>query len=106
MWDSQAAGGRIRRERESRGWNLEELARRCGVSEDVCRRLEAGDDGVFTPEVLLRLSAQLEVTTDYLLSGKYRRLLSVANQLASLDENRRDKVLSLLHTALSFYREL
>lgn len=105
MWDNQAAGERIRRERESKDWSLGELARRCGISVDICRRLEAGDDSAFTPDMLLRLSEQLEVTTDYLLSGQYRRLLSVTNQLASLDDARRDKVLSLLYTALSLCRE-
>jgi transcriptional regulator with XRE-family HTH domain len=57
---------RIKQLRESRGWTLQELGNKCGVSKGQAQRYEVGDSE--PPADKLRLLAEIfNVTTDYLI---------------------------------------
>lgn len=48
---SQQIGQRIKQWRELRGWNQEDLARRCNVSKSYIGKLERGEEGYTNPTI-------------------------------------------------------
>lgn len=71
-------GTRIRIERGARGWALDELARRSGVSKAMLSRIERSESSP-TAELLVRIAAAFEMTLSSLIaraegaSGTLRR---------------------------------
>lgn len=59
----------IRNIRISRGLSVNELAKRAGISSKFVYDIENGKKG-FSADVLLRLAESLNVSCDYLLTGK------------------------------------
>jgi transcriptional regulator with XRE-family HTH domain len=67
MADVPGFGPRLQQERERRGWSLEDLAHRSGVSRSQLSRFESGARTNPTRDTLERLSESLGVTIDYLV---------------------------------------
>ena len=70
--DASAIGPRIRAARERRGYSREELGYRSGLSWGAIEQIESGRRRQVRPDTLLRLCDALELTTDYVLSGRSR----------------------------------
>lgn len=66
MDDPQGLGERLRRARESRGWNQRELARRAGVANSAVSRLEGNEAVKPDFDTIVKLAIALECTLDYL----------------------------------------
>lgn len=65
----QAVGGRIRSLRKKKRYTVAELAEMVGISLKYWYQIESGKV-CFSSEILYKISRSLEVTTDFLLSGK------------------------------------
>jgi transcriptional regulator with XRE-family HTH domain len=65
--------------RASNGWSQAELARRIGVSTSAVGMYEQ-ERREPSLRLLVKLSQEFGVTTDYLLTGKYSHLSSVGDQ--------------------------
>ena len=65
-------GGRIREEREAKGWSQADLGRNLGVTGPAVHRYEVGERRP-DPEMLGRLADLFRVTTDYLLGRQAQR---------------------------------
>lgn len=63
----QRLGGRIRAERESRGWSLADLAARSGVSRGMIHKVERGDSSP-TASLLAKLSGAFGLSMSALLA--------------------------------------
>ena len=70
--DASGIGPRIRAARERLGYSREELAYRSGLSWGAIEQIESGRRRQVRPDTLLRLCNALELTTDYVLSGRSR----------------------------------
>ena len=60
-------GMRITKLREERDWKKTELARRLGISHSQVSRIESGETGTLSSDILIRLAEVFEVSADYLL---------------------------------------
>ena len=60
-------GIRITQLREERDWKKTELARRLGISLSQVSRIESGETGTISSDILIRLVEVFDVSTDYLL---------------------------------------
>ena len=60
-------GIRITQLREERDWKKTELARRLGISHSQVSRIESGETGTLSSDILIRLAEVFDVSTDYLL---------------------------------------
>ena len=58
---------RITNLREERDWKKTELARRLGISHSQVSRIESGETGTLSSDILIRLAEVFDVSTDYLL---------------------------------------
>ena len=58
---------RITQLREERDWKKTELARRLGISRSQVSRIESGETGTLSSDILIRLAEVFDVSTDYLL---------------------------------------
>jgi transcriptional regulator with XRE-family HTH domain len=67
-------GRHIRRIREQRGWTLEELAERMGVSANTVRRIERGQSQRPHVHTLSRLANAFGVALEHLLDEASREL--------------------------------
>lgn len=82
--DSQAIGLLIRREREARGWSLEELAAKAAVSKAMISRVERGEASP-TAALLGRLSGALGLT----LSQFFARVEAMGDRLVRAETQHR-----------------
>jgi len=62
-------GGRLRAERRSRGWSVDETARRAGIRPATMRRMEAGSVHLHP---MLRVCWAFRVPVGYLLSDQWK----------------------------------
>lgn len=62
------AGQRIKELRDLKGFSVEELALKAGITPKFLYRIEQGKQG-FSPETLLKISDVLHVKCDYILRG-------------------------------------
>ena len=60
-------GMRIAALREERDWKKTELARRLGISHSQVSRIESGETGTLSSDILIRLAEVFDVSADYLL---------------------------------------
>ena len=60
-------GMRITQLREERDWKKTELARRLGISHSQISRIESGETGTLSSDILIWLAEVFDVSTDYLL---------------------------------------
>ena len=60
-------GMRITQLREERDWKKTELARRLGISHSQVSRIESGETGTLSSDILIRLAEVFDVSADYLL---------------------------------------
>ena len=60
-------GIRITQLREERDWKKTELARRLGISHSQVSRIESGETGTLSSDILIRLAEVFDVSADYLL---------------------------------------
>lgn len=60
-------GMRITALREERDWKKTELARRLGISHSQVSRIESGETGTLSSDILIRLAEVFDVSADYLL---------------------------------------
>ena len=60
-------GMRITKLREEHDWKKTELARRLGISHSQVSRIESGETGTPSSDILIRLAEVFDVSTDYLL---------------------------------------
>ena len=60
-------GMRITQLREERDWKKTELARRLGISHSQVSRIENGETGTLSSDILIRLAEVFDVSADYLL---------------------------------------
>jgi len=60
-------GTRITQLREERDWKKTELARRLGISHSQVSRIESGETGTLSSDILIRLAEVFDVSADYLL---------------------------------------
>lgn len=60
-------GMRIAALREERDWKKTELARRLGISHSQVGRIESGETGTLSSDILIRLAEVFGVSADYLL---------------------------------------
>lgn len=67
---NEELGQRLQQLRKAKGFSQEELADRVGVSRQAVSKWEGGQTAPDL-ERLLALSKQLDVTTDYLLTGQH-----------------------------------
>ena len=58
---------RITQLREERDWKKTELARRLGISHSQVSRIESGETGTLSSDILIRLAEVFDVSADYLL---------------------------------------
>lgn len=58
---------RITNLREERDWKKTELARRLGISHSQVSRIESGETGTLSSDILIRMAEVFDVSTDYLL---------------------------------------
>lgn len=79
-----AVGSRIRSLRQKKKYKVEELAEMVGISLKYLYQIECGKV-CFSTEILFKLASSLEVTTDFLLSGKY--VIVENNMVSTLEEN-------------------
>jgi transcriptional regulator with XRE-family HTH domain len=82
-----ALAARVRRERSSRAWSLDELSRRSGVSRAMISKIEREECSP-TAAILGRLSGAFEITISALLEGvedDSRRLLRYGEQQVWID---------------------
>lgn len=63
-------GSRIRELRVAKGWTQNELARRSGVSQPTISAYENDADKDHKVDVLFRIAGALQVSPDYLRTGK------------------------------------
>lgn len=63
-----SVGGRIRLVRTKRGWSLEQLAEKAGISKSFLWEVERGSD--IGGERLLRVANALDASLDYLMRGQ------------------------------------
>ena len=63
-------GSRIRELRLIKGWTQTELARRSGVSQPTISAYETDSDKDHKVDVLFRIAGALQVSPDYLRTGK------------------------------------
>ena len=66
--ERDAFGGRLRSERQGRGWSMDRLAEASGVSRAMISKIERGESSP-TAVVLGKLSAALELSVSELLTG-------------------------------------
>lgn len=79
---NQRISGRIRLERESRGWSLTDLAQRAGVSRAMIHKIERGDSSP-TATLLARLAGAFGISMSTLIAraeAPSGRLLRYADQ--------------------------
>lgn len=79
---NQRISGRIRLERESRGWSLSDLAQRAGVSRAMIHKIERGESSP-TATLLARLSGAFGISMSTLIAraeAPSGRLLRYADQ--------------------------
>lgn len=65
----QEAGSRIQNLRMSKGYTREYLAERADISSKFLYEMETGKKG-FSADTLYRISKELNVTSDYILTGE------------------------------------
>ena len=65
-------GMRITQLREERDWKKTELARRLGISHSQVSRIESGETGTLSSDILIRLAEVFDVSADY-RAGKTER---------------------------------
>lgn len=66
----EAIGKRIRKQREFLGYTREEFAEKLDVTPKFCSDIELGLKGM-SVQTLCRISSVLNLTTDYILFGKF-----------------------------------
>jgi transcriptional regulator with XRE-family HTH domain len=72
MTDTQfrkSFGGRVKAVRKQRGWTQKELAGRLGLHFQLVNKYESGQT-LPSPEKLVALAQELEVSLDFLLTGR------------------------------------
>lgn len=95
--DLREIGGRIQSRRKQQGYTQEQLAEMMNVSIQMISNLERGNKAIRIDN-LVRLSRILEVSTDYILTGRQSSedVALLSSQIARLSE--RDKGLLALLT--------
>lgn len=115
---AEGLGDRIARLRRTKGWNQKDLADRIGARPTQISKYERGS-GLPRPDLLPRLAEALEVSLDYLMTGRGTgetrrdfRLRERVEALEGLPSAQRDNLVAFLdallaaHQLLRRYREL
>lgn len=114
---AESLGDRIARLRRAKGWNQTELADRIGATPSQVSKYERGSY-LPRPDVLPRLGEALEVSLDYLMTGRSGeprrdfRLRERVEALETLPETQRTNLVAFLdallaaHQLLRRYQEL
>lgn len=115
---AESLGDRIARLRRAKGWNQTELADRVGARPNQISKYECGTY-LPRPDVLPRLSEVLEVSLDYLMTGRSGtepkrdfRLRERVEALETLPDTQRTNLVGFLdallaaHQLLRRYQEL
>ncbi len=102
---SESLGDRIARLRRAKGWSQRELGSRIGASGAQISKYER-DSYVPRADVLGQLSAVLDVSSDFLLTGRRRdpRLRERLEELENLPDELRCNLLEFLDSLLAAYR--
>ena len=97
MIDLQKIGLRIQHCRKSRGYTQEQLAEEMNVSIQMISNVERGNKAIRIDN-LVNLSQILNVSTDYLLTGRHNTddMDLVASHLCKLSERERQAVFALI----------
>lgn len=115
---AEGLGDRIARLRRTKGWNQKDLADRIGAKPSQISKFERGSY-LPRPDLLPRLAEALEVSLDYLMTGRSTgearrdfRLRERVEALEGLPSSQRDNLIAFLdallaaHQLLRRYREL
>lgn len=94
----KAAGARICYTRKSRGMTRNALAEKSGISGKFLYEIELGKK-CFSAEILCRIAAALEVSCDYIMSGKLvpnENETGIAEVIALFDSEQQRKIIPVL----------
>lgn len=102
---AESLGDRIARLRRAKGWSQRELGDRIGVTGAQVSKFER-NSYVPRADILGKLSAALDVSSDFLLTGRRRdpRLRERLEELESLPDELRCNLLEFLDSLLAAYR--
>lgn len=98
------AGGRIRSIRKSRGMTRDALAEKAGISSKFLYEIEQGKKR-FSAETLCRIANILEVSCDYIMSGKlipYEDETGIAEVITLFDSEQQRKLIPVLKQLYEF----
>lgn len=98
------AGERIRSIRKTRGLTRDVLAERAGISGKFLYEIEHGKKR-FSAETLLRLAKTLDVSCDYIMTGKlipYEDETGIAEVIATFDVEQQRKLIPVLEQLHKF----
>lgn len=103
-----SVGDRIKSRREEMQLTQTQLANKAGVSQPTVSAYENNPGMAYRAEILFKIAAALEVTPEWVKTGRGPRLLSDANSTASellgvvskLDKDQRDLLLSVAKSML------
>lgn len=107
MLDKEEVGERIKCMRESRGYTREMLAERTGISCKFLYEIEMGKKG-FSVEILLKISRELFVSCDYLLTGGNENVINIKNAdavLKGIDSKQIVRVKRIMNLILEILRD-
>jgi len=99
----KAFGARVKETRKTRSWTQKELAQRLGIHFQLLNKYEGGQT-LPQPEKIVALADELEVSVDYLLTGRTpdeqslpdQRLMERFRALAEFAPEDRDAILRLI----------
>lgn len=100
--DLQGIGKRIQTRRKQQGYTQEQLAEMMNVSIQMISNLERGNKAIRIDN-LINLSQILNVSTDYILTGKQTKddVTAVIAQISSLSERDREMIELLIDYCVS-----
>ncbi len=100
------AGGRIRSTRKSRGMTRDALAEKSGISSKFLYEIEQGKKR-FSAETLCRIANTLDVSCDYIMSGKlipHEDETGIAEVIALFDSEQQRKMIPILKELYQFIK--
>lgn len=107
--DYQEMGKRIRKQRELLGYTREQLAEKLDVSTKFCSDIELGVKGV-SIQTLAKLTDFLNLSSDYILFGKYTQGNSAETELISMlyqkcPENHQKNLITIINAFINSVSE-
>ena len=98
----KAIGSRISARRKQLNYTQEQIAEKMDVSVQMVSNLERGNKAIKI-ENLLKISSILDVSTDYILTGKHTNedIDTVSNRLTKLSESDFDMINMLIEYCLN-----